>query len=687
MDPACRIHDRRTNDGPGSPVFERGMLSLRQQFERQSLCTLTMRLSEDDLPERRRKRLDVEEAPQPFYRNRLLSWIPPLVVMVTSILLIIIPIWLQRGLEQERSRISAIAEPALSRVEVLVSRLGAESIAVNGYLLTRNRSFLNRYELSREEHQRLLGELDRFSEQLDPNVESAVRRLRKAVDSYEEANDRLLESRLDGSIYTQLLESQMAYEAALSAARGVTMSVIRFSRETRQRIQERQRRQTLNLVFLAVLVLLSGMIVTWLTRILRSVARQLDRRAEEEASFRQTASALTGAMEVDEVLFQITSSATEVTRADGVYVEKVVDERTVEVIATKGRGVPERGMNVEYPGSLTEEIIRERAPLLIHDMTTFGRAMVPYLEKSCENCQVLVVPLQADDEHLGALVLLNSRESGREFHPNDLNRAKILGDLASLALRRVRMIERERLAKEEAQRAARTREEVLGVVSHDLKNPLTTIRLSASLLASTETEEENRVLLQDIQDASERMQRLIRDLLDAARLEHAQIAVDRKPLDPNPLLRQVCRMYDQITRQRALQIDCDLHAHLPAIYADHDRILQVFDNLVGNAIKFSPDGERVSIRSTVEPDRVRFSVCDRGPGIRPEVRQRLFTRFWQASETAHMGSGLGLTIAKGIVEAHGGEIGADPGDDGVGSIFWFTVPRYASDGVGDSLSR
>lgn len=607
--------------------------------------------------------------------------------MLTSILLIIIPVWLQRGLEQERSKISSVAEPSLARVEVLVSRLGAGSVAVTGYLLTRNRAFLSRYEASRDEHDRLLDELDRFSTQLDPNVERSVRRLRAAIESYEQANERLLEPRLDGNIYPQLLASQTAYEEALNAARGVTASVIGFARETRERIRERQRRQTFNLVLLAVLALLSGMIVTWLTRSLRSVARQLDRRADEEASFRQTASALTGAVEVDEVLFQITSSATEVTRADGVYVEKVVNEKTVEVIATKGRGVPERGMNVEYPGSLTEEIIKQRAPLLLRDMTKFGKAMVPYLEGSCRDCQVLVVPLQADDEHLGALVLLNSRESGREFRPHDLNRAKILGDLASLALRRVRMIERERLAKEEAQRAARTREEVLGVVSHDLKNPLTTIRLSTSLLAAAEMSEENRDLLQDIQHASERMQRLILDLLDAARLEHAELAVDRKPLDPNPLLRQICRMYEQISKQRSMQIDCDLHLPLPTIYADHDRILQVFDNLIGNAIKFSPDGERIAIRSAVEQDHLRFYVCDRGAGIRPEVRERLFTRFWQASETAHMGSGLGLTIAKGIVEAHGGEIGVTAGDGGVGSIFWFTIPRYASDGVGESFSR
>ncbi|HKO56186.1 MAG TPA: PAS domain S-box protein, partial [Thermoanaerobaculia bacterium] len=246
---------------------------------------------------------------------------------------------------------------------------------------------------------------------------------------------------------------------------------------------------------------------------------QLERRADEEAAFRHLASALTGAVEMTDVLYEITNRATLVTRADGVYVERVInDDGLVEIVSTSGRGTPPRGLQVAYPGSLTEEIVKNRQPVILADMSSFGASMAPYLTDSCADCQVLVTPLVAEDEVLGALVLLNSRNSGRTFRDSEVVRARTLGDLTSLALRRVRLMEQEREAKEKAEAAVRVRDETLGIVSHDLRNPLTKISLSADLLTDAEPGEA-RELIDTIRTSARQMERLIQDLLDVARLE------------------------------------------------------------------------------------------------------------------------------------------------------------------------
>ncbi|HWS71175.1 MAG TPA: PAS domain S-box protein, partial [Thermoanaerobaculia bacterium] len=252
---------------------------------------------------------------------------------------------------------------------------------------------------------------------------------------------------------------------------------------------------------------------------------QLERRAEEEESFRHLASALTGAVEMTEVLYEITNRATMVTRADGVYVERIISEEgEVEVVSAFGRGTPRRGTRVPFPGSMTEEIIRGRVPVILADMNSFGKAMAPYLLDTCPTCQLLVTPLIAHNEPLGALVLLNSRSSGRTFGDADMVRARTLGDLASLALRRVRLMEQEREAKEAAETAVRVRDETLGIVSHDLRNPLTKIALSAELLPDCEPEERNE-LIATIRIAASQATRLIQDLLDVARVEAGAFSV------------------------------------------------------------------------------------------------------------------------------------------------------------------
>jgi len=400
---------------------------------------------------------------------------------------------------------------------------------------------------------------------------------------------------------------------------------------------------------------------------------QLERRADEEAAFRHLASALAGAVETSEVLFEITNRATHVTRADGVYVERVIaPSKLVEVVAASGRGAPRRGLRVSYPGSMTEEIMREREPVILTDMETFGRAMAPYLTDTCAKCEVLITPLVADEQTLGALVLLNSRHSGRSFGDNDIVRARTLGDLTSLALRRVRLMEQEREAKEKAEAAVRVRDETLGIVSHDLRNPLTKIALSADLLVDAPAGEHPQ-LIDTIRFAARQMQRLIEDLLDVARVEAGRFSVNKSVIAAEPIVRHICESSQPLAEQREQKLVCNIVNTLPDICADRDRIAQVFSNLIGNAMKFTPERGTITVTARAEKRDVVFQVADTGPGIPDVDLKNVFRPYWQAKKTAFLGAGLGLAIVRGIVEAHGGNVWAENAPNG-GAVFTFTIP-------------
>ncbi|MCU1349853.1 MAG: Sensory box histidine kinase, partial [Acidobacteria bacterium] len=401
-----------------------------------------------------------------------------------------------------------------------------------------------------------------------------------------------------------------------------------------------------------------------------SARGQLERRAEEEESFRHLASALTGAVEMTEVLYEITNRATLVTRADGVYVERIIaDDGEVEVVSAFGRGTPARGTRVPFPGSMTEEIIKGRMPVILTDMQRLGKAMAPYLVESCPQCQVLVTPLIADNEPLGALVLLNSRQSGRTFGDADMIRARTLGDLASLALRRVRLMEEEREAREAAETAVQVRDETLGIVSHDLRNPLTKIALSADLLPEADAEERGE-LIATIRLAASQATRLIQDLLDVARVEAGAFSVEMKPLSASWLVASACESHEPLAAQKRQKILCSAPADLPEICADRDRMLQVFGNLIGNAMKFTPEGGAIHVSASPRGNDVLFMVRDSGPGMPLSDLRNVFRPYWQAKKTAHMGAGLGLAIVRGIIEAHGGAVWADNAPGG-GAQFSF----------------
>jgi signal transduction histidine kinase len=229
-------------------------------------------------------------------------------------------------------------------------------------------------------------------------------------------------------------------------------------------------------------------------------------------------------------------------------------------------------------------------------------------------------------------------------------------------------------AQEELRQAVRARDEVVAVVSHDLRNPLGTIAAAAGLMLELELPpEKRRDHLRIIGRATERMNHLIGDLLDVARIESGGLSVHKEVLDIQSLLEEAVELLEPLAQERGLGLHCQVDPHVRAVFADRDRVLQVLSNLVGNAVKFSRGGSVGITVARGAGGTTVFSVRDTGPGIPPDAAEHLFDRFWRQNQADRHGAGLGLAIVKGIVLAHGGDVWVESRMD-EGSTFFFSVP-------------
>jgi signal transduction histidine kinase len=229
-------------------------------------------------------------------------------------------------------------------------------------------------------------------------------------------------------------------------------------------------------------------------------------------------------------------------------------------------------------------------------------------------------------------------------------------------------------ARKTAERLARACEEVLAAVAHDLRNPLNLVSVTTQLLMEPDLAPERRKSVFAINvRAVQRMNRLIGDLLDVVRMEAGCLYLNFGSCDIADVLVETMEAFQTRATEQGLSLALCPEPPNAIIQADKERLLQMIDNLVGNALKFTPRGGCVSVGGYVEPDEVRVIVADTGPGIPEEQRERLFDRFWQARGADRRGLGLGLHIAKSIAEAHGGRLWVESAI-GSGSTFHFAMP-------------
>jgi signal transduction histidine kinase len=223
---------------------------------------------------------------------------------------------------------------------------------------------------------------------------------------------------------------------------------------------------------------------------------------------------------------------------------------------------------------------------------------------------------------------------------------------------------------EQAQQAVHVREQILAIVSHDLRNPLGTILMTTDALAKKGALPQ---AVGRIHRAAERMLRLIEDLLDFASIEAGRLAIRRQPQDPGSLVQETLASFEGVVQEKGLVMTAEVEPDLPKVFCDRDRILQVLSNLVGNAINATPEGGHITLRVEARGHEILFLVSDNGRGISEEDIKHLFERYWRSGEAEHKGTGLGLAIARGIVTAHGGLIWVES-ELGRGTAFLFTVP-------------
>jgi PAS domain S-box-containing protein len=317
--------------------------------------------------------------------------------------------------------------------------------------------------------------------------------------------------------------------------------------------------------------------------------------------------------------------------------------------------------------ALIQSVLESRQPLVVprpsrDDLEALGRDRNDLRAFRPIDVQALmIVPLIAGERVLGAICFLWTASSPVEQQAT-LQMARAIADRAAVAVDKARLYQ-------EARRATQVRDEVLGIVAHDLRNPLSTILTEAWLLGEREAG-------QQIQRAAERMNRLIQDLLDVTRLEAGRLTLRLRPLRPAQVAADAVQIQSGLAAAGAHELRLELSTDLLEVDADRDRLLQVFENLIGNAIKFTPAGGSITVGAVQEGMQVLFSVRDNGPGIAPEDQPHLFDRFWQARPTRRDGAGLGLPIVKGIVEAHGGRVWVQSAPE-TGSTFFFTIPGSA----------
>jgi PAS domain S-box-containing protein len=406
------------------------------------------------------------------------------------------------------------------------------------------------------------------------------------------------------------------------------------------------------------------------------------KRIEKEQQFLAAASvALSASLEYEQTLANLTRLA----------VQNVADWAAVDVVNEQGRlsrlkvasadpaqtalcAVLEQMPRDRDLPHLMQSVIESKRPIVVEQVTR------PYLESLARgpgHLQALLatgvtsfvaVPLLMRGQPLGALFLGSSTLS-HVMGQNDLRLAEALADRAATAIENARLYR-------SSVHATHLRDQVLGVVAHDLRNPLSAILAQLWALRRHGAESERRAVkpAEVIERAAKRMNRLIQDLLDVAVLESGQLNIKRAQLATRDLIVGAVDMQRPLASSSSLELRVELDGDLPDIWGDKDRLLQVFENLIGNAIKFTKPGGRITVGAASRDHEVTFRVADSGSGIAPENLPRVFDRFWQATSRAgRVGAGLGLPITKGIVEAHAGRIWVESAA-GSGTTFFFTIP-------------
>jgi signal transduction histidine kinase len=441
------------------------------------------------------------------------------------------------------------------------------------------------------------------------------------------------------------------------------------------------------------LLLIAGTII-WMMRALikarviaESRAIQLERLNEEVQNVANRATrlldvttALSEAMSVEEVAEVLLGKGLSVVQAERAVLLSVEGDR-VHLLGT-------RGMSPELAAQLTTlnrdsdvpiiHALRSGAMLSVESASEFRNQFGERYQQFRELADMqtyISAPLVHNGETVGALSL--HFKDPCAVGVADKSFTQLLAQSAATALHRAQGYDAERDKRHNAEVLAHAREDVLGVVAHDLRNPLNLILMTGELLEQEELEPARRSdMLKIGMRAARQMNRLIDDLLDTVRLQAGKLSLSVEEVSVEAIMKQAEETFRPLAERRHVHLETVVD-EAARVRADPTRVSQIVGNLVGNAIKFTPERGTIKVRAKPEDKQVVFEVIDDGPGIPPDNMSHLFDNFWQARKDDRRGVGLGLAIVKELVEAHGGKISVES-KVGEGSRFSFSLPSVTS---------
>lgn len=620
--------------------------------------------------------------------------LPVAFIIASLVSLVILPIVVSNHTREMRREITKLAEPARGSANKAQMDLASELDKLIAWHVTGQDQYRREYiQLVADERANfaILKELSTklggdSAAKLDAMMNAAAK-WHASVDEGELATN----SRLVADVFlTRLFERHPHYEKALRSAGELEEAIQDAIDDRLQNIRRAERLSVWLTIILTVLALTSALLVAGLGRQMRLLAREAMRRrqeAEREASEakmaresaereerraaflasagQELAASLDYAQTIATLAKLIVAnlaemSVVDIAESDGTLRRAAIahrDPRREEELAAAAAGVATR----DVPEAIVR-VMHDREPRVIGA----GSTIATYLwgDEAAQR-SLMALPLVSRGQTLG--IVLAAAPEGKAFTRED---ALLAGDLArhaSLAIDNARLYL-------ESQQAVRAREEVLAIVSHDLRNPLNAITLAASLMRGTDVSDEDREQLEIISLSANRMSRLIQDLLDVTRLEGGKkLPIEPARVEVEPLLHEAHELFKVQATAGSITLEHDAEG-VPAIRADRHRVMQVLSNLIGNSMKFTPAGGRISCRARAQNGDVLFTVTDTGTGIPREHLGDIFNPYWQAKRTERLGAGLGLSITRGIVEAHGGQIRVES-EPGVGTTFSFTLPR------------
>lgn len=620
--------------------------------------------------------------------------VPVVFIIASLVSLAVLPIVVSRKTAAMRDEITRVAEPARQAANLIQMNLSAELDTIIAYQVTGQDQYRVAYYSLVDQQERNRVMLAALLPALNEDLGNDLTALFVQTSRWHTGVSRgeFITRQLPAEVFlARHFESHVAYEKSLVAASELEVE-LQSAIETRLRsIRETERLNFWLTLFLTLLALVSALLVAGLGRQMRLLAGEAMRRRQEAERENQDAQRARQAAEREERRAAFLAAAGQELAASLDYEQTiatlarlivpnvaemcVVDiseqEGALRRLAVAHRNPEDEAMHATEVGTVRREvpealvrIMRSGQPAVVGAAS----GLYGYLTGSNdgEGRTIVFLPLVSRGQTIGIAAAISVSQKG--FSEDDV---AVLGELArraSLSIDNARLYL-------ESQQAVRARDEVLAIVSHDLRNPLNAVTLGASLLQTSDTlSEEDREQIDTIEMSAQRMNRLIQDLLDVTRLEGGKdLPIEAETVDPLELIDEARELFRAQAAVASVAMIYEVPDSLPSVRADRHRVAQVLSNLIGNSMKFTPPGGSITVRASNEGNHVLFSVADTGPGIPKENLGDIFGRYWQAKRTERMGAGLGLPIAKGIVEAHGGRIWVES-EHGQGTQFYFTLP-------------